>query len=98
MKIEPLLKSQLDPIARRKRGWKRAKALAIGWAFLACLGLALLAGRSWLGNGARLAWPAFVGVSVLVTFLVWRRHGRWQPDYRNIAREIERTQPDLHAL
>ncbi len=96
--IEPLLKSQLEPIARRLRRWRRARALAACWAVAALVGLAVLLGRPLLGDSLRWAMPALIGLSVLATAILWRRIGRWQPDYRSIARQIEQKHPELHAL
>jgi len=95
---EPLLKSQLDPVARRQRRWRRARALAICWAVTALIGFALLLGRPLLGGSFRFALPLLIGASVLGTAMVLRRIGRWQPDYRSIARQIEQRHPELHAL
>src|SRR5207247_8011961 len=96
--IEPLLKSQLEPIARRLRRWRRARALAACWAVAALVGFAVLLGRPLLGDSLRWAMPALIGLSVLATAILWRRIGRWQPDYRSIARQIEQKHPELHAL
>src|SRR5262245_23562094 len=96
--IEPLLKSRLEPVARRQRGFRRTRALAICWALAALLGLVFILSRPLLGSNCRLALPLLIVASVLATVIVWRRLGRWQPDYRSIARQIEQWHPDLHAL
>jgi len=95
---EALLKAQLEPVVRRQRQWKRGKALALGWGVLALLALALFALRGDLGTNLRAAQITFASLAVIVTVMVLRRHGRWQPDYRHIARQIEERHPELHAL
>jgi hypothetical protein len=95
---EPLLQTQLDPVARRQRKWRRMRALALGWGAAALLGIAFLLLRPVLGDAFRLALPVLIGVTFIATIVIWRRIGRWQPDYRAIARQIEQTHPELHAL
>src|SRR5262245_17238150 len=95
---EPLLQTHLEPVAHRQRQWRRARGLALGWAGCALVGLLRWGGRESLGDAFRFAFPALVAGAVLATAIIWRRHSRWRPDYRNIARQIERNHPQLHAL
>ena len=95
---ESLLKSQLEPVARRQRSWRRARALAICWGIFAVLALLLFAARASFGASLSLWVPVLMGGSVLGTLIVWARWHDWQPDYRAIARKIEERHPELHAL
>src|SRR5436190_19539884 len=96
--IEPLLKSQLEPVARRQRLWRSHRALLVGWGALALAGLFLLYGQRTGGWPGQVTVPLFVLAGLGVTLLAWRWAGRWQPDYRDIARQIELPHPALHAL
>ena len=96
--IEPLLKSQLEPIASRQRKWRRMRALAVCWGIGALAGFLCLLCRPILGDAFQFAMPILMGSSVVATMLAWWRVGDWQPDYRDIARRIEGQHPDLHAL
>ena len=95
---ESLLKSQLEPVARRQRKWRRMRALALCWSAAALLAFLLLLARPVLGEAFRFAMPVVIGAAAIATALVWRRIGHWQPDYRAIARQIEQKHPELHAL
>src|SRR5262245_51334448 len=96
--IEPLLKSQLEPVVRRQRKWRRMRALALCWAVAALAGLLLVFCRPLLGGVYQLLIPVVMGGTVFATMLAWWRVGAWQPDYRAIARQIEQKHPELHAL
>ena len=96
--IEPLLKSALEPVARRQRHWRVGKALALAWAGWAVLGLLVSLLQNSLGWTAQLTVVGFVIGGVAVTVAAWGRARQWQPDYREIARRIERQHPELHAL
>jgi len=96
--IEPFLKSQLEPVARRQRQWRLQWQLALCWGLAAVVGFLL----SWI---ERLAGASVPGLMLLLaltagfaSFLVWRRTSGWQPDFSEIARKIEEHHPDLHAL
>lgn len=96
--IEPLLKSQLEPIARRQRKWRRMRALAICWSVAAVAGFLIILCRPVLGDSFQFAMPLLGGASFVATMMLWWRTGEWEPDYRSIAREIEHQHPELHAL
>jgi hypothetical protein len=96
--IEPVLKSQLEPVARRRRRLHLWSGLAICWTITALLGLGLLLLRratDWNLNSAML-FLAFGGLVVAV--IIWRRSRRGLPDFRALARQIEEQHPELHAL
>src|SRR5881397_794787 len=94
----PLLKSKLAPVAGRQRRFRLARAVAVFWAAAALATWLLVL----IQRGAGWQWPWLVpwlgAVAAVMTFVVWRRIRRWEPDYRDIARRIEVQHPELHAL
>ena len=96
--IEPLLKSQLEPVARRHRQFQLWRGLAMAWAGAAAAGwLALILQRA-LGGSFPLAIPLVLSLAALVAWIGLKRSRRWNPDYRRMARDIEQQHPKLHAL
>src|ERR1051326_2771160 len=96
--IDRLLENQLKPIARDYWRWQLWRALAVCWFALAAVGgSALLIHRE---SGWRAAWfaPLFTVAAILWVFVIVLQWRRRQPDYRDIARQIEREDPRLHAL
>ncbi len=96
--IDSLLKSELDPVARRHQKWRLRLEWALCWGVGAVLGIFLLLGslRDWWS--ARLLFPLLALAVGLALYAVWRRGLRKRPDYRRLARQIEEQHPDLHAL
>jgi hypothetical protein len=96
--IEPFLKAQLEPIARRRHLWSRTRDLTLCWAGVALVaGLFVMVYRS---TGWLAAWvlPVVACGAAIAGVVIWQRHRRWAPDYRQIARQIEQQHPELHAL
>ena len=88
------LERHLDPLAQRQRTWRNRRALAICWV----VGL-VVAGALWaLGVNSIATLPALVGVLIIAAVLAVRRANDWRPDYQDLARRIERDNPDLHAV
>ncbi|MEY2411209.1 MAG: hypothetical protein QOF48_3879, partial [Verrucomicrobiota bacterium] len=96
--IEPLLKTQLAPVAERHRRWRLARALAVCWMSASVAGLLLLLLQRARGWHASWSLPVILVAAAAATIYVWRRVARWEPDYRDIARRIEGQHPELHAL
>ncbi|MBI3416131.1 MAG: hypothetical protein HY043_12605 [Verrucomicrobia bacterium] len=96
--IEPFLKSQLEPVARRQRRLRLWRELAVGWLVEAAFAGALVF-MQWL-----FAWhlpfiiPLLVSAAAGWALIAAVRVHHWHPDYRNIARRIEQQHPRLHAL
>src|SRR6185436_4936230 len=84
--------------ARRQRQWRMDRALLLGWAILMLGGATLLYLQRTSAWGGQLTVPLFVLAALVVTVAAWRWAGRWEPDYREIARRIEEKHPRLHAL
>src|SRR5438132_10197271 len=96
--IEPFLKSQLEPVAQRQRRWRLQSQLALCWAVAAMTGFVLIAVQRVAGSASS-AFMFLLGIlTALATFLLWRRAQKWEPDFRQIARQIEQHHPELHAL
>ena len=96
--IEPLLKSQLEPVARRHRRFQLWRGLAIAWAGAAAVGLLALLLQRALSGSFSLVIPLVLALAVLAAWIGLKRSRRWDPDYRQIARDIEQQHPKLHAL
>ncbi|HXG46722.1 MAG TPA: hypothetical protein VNO52_03795, partial [Methylomirabilota bacterium] len=96
--IEPLLEKQLDPVVRRHRCWRRWRGWILGWGGVALVGLGFIGLKHLFGIGAAVVAPVLVLAALVVTVAVWFRNAAWSPDYREIARRIERQHPELHAL
>jgi hypothetical protein len=96
--IEPILRSRLEPLARRRRRWRLSRDLTICWAAAAGLGLVfylVYRQTAWIPTWIL---PVISLAALAGTLGAWLRHRRWQPDFRQIAREIEQRHPELHAL
>lgn len=96
--IEPLLKSQLEPVARRQRQLQVRRNLAICWAAAAAMGFGWMALQRLSGLGGTAAvWFLLAGAG-LAALIVRQQTLKWEPDYREIVRRIEQHHPQLHAL
>lgn len=96
--IERLLKSKLEPVARRERQVRLWRSLAVCWAATALAGLFFLwlSSRFEINRNVALGFVALTFViGVIATFVALAKR---RTDYREVARKIEREHPDLHAL
>jgi hypothetical protein len=88
-----MLKLALAPIVERRRH------VRLLWMLAACWGAVALAAAAMIATGAHPVGPFTLAVIAAVAALViWKRHVRWEPDYREIARIVETRHPELHAL
>ncbi|HEX42595.1 MAG TPA: hypothetical protein ENN81_11155 [Phycisphaerales bacterium] len=96
--IEQALRDRLRPIVRRRQSLYLAVWLSVVWFMLGLVGAALIWAQ-WYWN-VRLAGAmrALAAVFVAATVYVMVRSRRVRPDYRAIARAIERDHPELKAL
>lgn len=96
--IENALRKQLLPTVRRRQNLYLATRLLVIWLALGLCGAAL-AGADWYWGWRSPAAELAIGVFVvLATFHSMYRTRRIEPDYRKIARDIERKCPELNAL
>ena len=96
--IERLLKSNLEPVARRERQVRLWRSLAGCWFASALVGLLFiwLSSRFGLDRNIGLVCLSLVFLAGLIATVVGLAKRR--TDYREVARKIEREHPDLHAL
>src|SRR5213594_4397796 len=96
--IEPFLKSQLEPVAKRQRQWRLQSQLAFCWAVAAVIGFIVLFVQKRAGVSSLWLMPLLASATAIASVVVWKRAQKWQPDFRQIARRIEQHHPELHAL
>ena len=96
--VEPFLQKQLEPVARRLRRYRLLRQLALCWGAGAIVGWSLYALDRSTGIGSHWLFLALFGVLAITALVIRSRSARWQPDYRAIARQIERHNPQLHSL
>ena len=96
--IDRLLEKHLKPVARDHWRWHLWRGLARCWAALAVAACGLMWLYRQTGWWGGWVFPSFVALAAGVALVVWRRWRRSEPDYREIARQIEREDPKLHAL
>jgi hypothetical protein len=96
--IEQALRKRLQPIVKRRRRLYLAYRLSACWFGAALVAIGFLA-VDWLwGWKSSLADAALCAGTALVTIVVLYRSYRIGPDYKAVARDIERRHPDLRAL
>jgi hypothetical protein len=96
---EILLKRELEPLAKQRQRLKLFIALAISWGIVAVVALLVFAvSRFLLPLAPAILLGGIGAVAVIAAFLAARRVNRLAPDYRDIARKIETTKPELHTL
>ena len=88
------LERHLDPLAQRQRTWRTWRALGACWV----VGLVVASALWALEVNSIATLPMLVGVLIIVAVLAVRRANDWRPDYQDLARRIERDNPDLHAV
>ncbi|MFC1781461.1 hypothetical protein ACFLZ8_04300 [Planctomycetota bacterium] len=98
--IEHSLRKWLRPVVSRRRKLFVRRTLAIYWFLSALVGICLLIAESSLGLSASLSSFLLVALGVAVvgiTITTWYKSLNIEPDYKEIARSIERLNPDLQA-
>ncbi len=96
--IDRLLKSHLEPLARSGQRWRLWRGLALGWAAIGLAGCAAILLDHFAVWSSPLTFFA-LGIAAVVSAVVVVRRFRARPlDYQALAREIERENPELHAL
>jgi len=96
--IEKALRKRLQPIVSRRRRLHLAWRLSAYWFLLGLIGIGLI-GANWLwGWRSSVAIGALCISTVLATVLALYKFRRMHPDYRAVARNIERQHPDMQAL
>ncbi len=96
--IDRLLKSHLEPLARKSRRWELWRALALCWLALAGAGLAVLLLERLAGWSSPWIFLLLFVAAVVSGVATMRRFRARPVDCRELARQIERENPGLHAL
>jgi hypothetical protein len=98
MIVEESLRRQLQPTVDRRRHLLLAWRLTLVWFVTALAGLAVAGLQSLLGWRSDVPAWLVVGAAVMATLVAIRKARKAEPDYRQIARTIESTHPELQAL
>ncbi len=96
--IEEALRKRLRPIVKRRRRLHLAYFLSVCWLVAALVGIGLISANRFWGWKSPVANWALCISAVLATLYALYRSRHMQPDYRAVARHIERQNPDLEAL
>ena len=96
--IDRLLEKHLKPIARDYWRWQLWRGLARCWAAMAVVGFGLMLLHRFTGWWAGWVFPLFNLGAAGWALAVWRAWRKSEPEYRQIARQIEQENPKLHAL
>jgi hypothetical protein len=96
--IDRLLKSHLEPLARSSQRWRLWRGLAVCWAVIGLVGCAAILLKDLAGWYSPRVFFALIIAAVVSAAIVVRRFSARPLDYQALAREIERGQPELHAL
>jgi hypothetical protein len=96
---EILLKRELEPLARQRQRYKMLVALAVAWGVVAVIAVGVFAlSRYYLP----LATTVLVSGVVVLALIAWgiaaKIANRSKPDFRDLARKIETSKPELHTL
>ncbi|MCJ7675993.1 MAG: hypothetical protein MUO33_12705 [Sedimentisphaerales bacterium] len=104
--IEEALRKRLQPIVNRRRRLHLAWRISIYWLVSGLVGIGLI-GANWLwgwssdpagrGPWPIASWALCVWIILATVFAVYK-YRRAQPDYKAVARNIERQHSDLKAL
>ncbi len=96
--IEKALRNRLRPIVNRRRRLHLALRLSAYWLVSGLIGVGLI-GADWLwGWNSPIANWALLISTALATVIALYKFNHMHPDYRAVARHIERQNPDMQAL
>ncbi|MCX6905733.1 MAG: hypothetical protein NTW03_20080, partial [Verrucomicrobia bacterium] len=96
--IDPLLKSHLEPLIRRRWHLQFWSKLAVGWLATGLVGLLLLALRTQIFLGSRAPFLLVIILGAAAALFVFVRQSLSQPDWRWAAKQIETRHPELDGL
>ncbi len=92
--IETNLRRILRPVVTRRQKLLLLQKLMISWFFAALAGLIIIV-AGWQSSAA--FWVLLLTI-VVVTAVTWYKSPSIEPDYKAIARNIEKLNPQLHAV
>jgi hypothetical protein len=93
-----LLKSHLEPLARDCQRWQLWRGLARCWLVLGLAGLAAILAEHLTGWSSPLIFFALGVLALISGLVVARRYRPGAVDFQALARQIERENPQMHAL
>ncbi len=96
--IDPLLKSQLEPVARRHQTLQLWRRLALWWIIAATVGLGFVLLQRSTGWTSPNTLPILAIAGMIAALAIAVRCRRVAPNVRGLARQIEQRHPELHAL
>ena len=96
--IEPALRRQLEPVARRLRAERLHRRLIRLWLLLGAVALAAMALQVVTGVGFGAVVPFVLLVGVMGGLFMGFTGELWQPDYLDVARRIETLDPGFKSL
>lgn len=96
--IEPALRRQLEPVARRLRTERLHRRMIRLWVVLGAVALVAMTLQVMSGVSFGAVVPFVMLVGVLGGLFMAFANELWQPDYREVARRIEALDPDFKSL
>jgi len=96
--MHPFLRIRLQRVVDRRRRFRLSCKLASCWAAAGLLGLVLIAIQRQSGWASSLALPVIAALGVVAAIIVALRHRRTEPDWRQLAGELETRHRDLDGL
>ena len=96
--IEKALRKQLRPIVNRRRHVYLMWRLSAYWFVAGIIGVSLVIADWLLGWNSLIANWALCIATLLATVLALYKYSQMHPDYRAVARNIEKQHPDMQAL
>jgi len=93
--IHPLLKAQLEPLARRQHRLKLWSRLTTCWSIAALAGLVVMGLERMVGWSTPLSLPLIAIAGLVAAVVVGFRTRRGEADWRSLARRVEAAYPEL---
>ncbi|HWI57465.1 MAG TPA: hypothetical protein VNZ22_09575, partial [Bacillota bacterium] len=97
MRLHPLLREQLEPLARRRQAFGFWRQLAGAWAVAALVALAILGLQRLVGWSSVISLPLSGLIGLALAAWVLLRARRRAPDWRAIALQLEAAHPELQG-
>src|SRR5262249_41635995 len=91
------LHARLQCVARRQQSLRLWSLLAATWAGAGFLGLALYFLHRQVGWASALTVPLVALIGIAAALVIFVRHQRLRPDFREVARTVEAHHPSLEG-
>ena len=96
--MEKFLKSRLHPVIRRRQWYALSCKLAVTWAVAAAVAGGMIYWEGQTGWSSPLVMPIIAALAASVSVFLLVHQYEKRPDYRTIAQEIERRNPELQGV